>query len=182
MTARARTQLLVLAALILAIALIMFVRSDNGPAESFGQPSNSTRGGGSAERVDAPVVDLKLDRLTAQREDPGEPERNPFRFRPAPPPPAPRVEPGPAPRPEIFVPPPPAGPPPPPPIPLKYFGNAMVQGTRIGYFADARGRIIHGKEGDIIEGRYRVVRVGEDSADLQYADGRGRQTIRLSGQ
>ena len=41
---------------------------------------------------------------------------------------------------------------------------------------------MHGKEGDIIEGRYRVLRVGTDSIDLVYADGRGRQTIRLSGQ
>ena len=38
------------------------------------------------------------------------------------------------------------------------------------------------KEGDIIEGRYRVLRIGTDSADLIYVDGRGRQTIRLSGQ
>ena len=30
--------------------------------------------------------------------------------------------------------------------------------------------------------RYRVLRVGADSLDLAYADGRGRQTIRLSGQ
>lgn len=180
MTARTRKQLLVLAALVLAIALIVYAQSDYGPAESPGQPSNSTGRGVSAERVEAPVVDLKLDRLTAQREDPGEPERNPFRFRPAPPPPAPRVEARPEP-PPVFVP-PPAGPPPPPPIPLKYFGTAVVQGTRIGYFSDARGHIIPGKEGDIIEGRYRVLRVGERSADLQYLDGRGRQTIGLSGQ
>lgn len=182
MTARTRKQLLVLAALVLAIVLIVYAQSDNGQAERSGQPSNSTGRGVSAERVEAPVVDLKLDRLTARREDPGEPERNPFRFRPAPPPPAPRVEARPAPRPEAFLPPPPAGPPPPPPIPLKYFGTAVVQGTRIGYFTDARGHIIPGKEGDIIEGRYRVLRVSERSADLQYLDGRGRQTIGLSGQ
>jgi hypothetical protein len=41
---------------------------------------------------------------------------------------------------------------------------------------------MHGREGDIIEGRFRVLRVGVDSIELAYADGRGRQTIRLSGQ
>jgi hypothetical protein len=41
---------------------------------------------------------------------------------------------------------------------------------------------MNGREGDLIEGRYRVLRVGADSLDLAYADGRGRQTIRLSGQ
>ena len=38
------------------------------------------------------------------------------------------------------------------------------------------------KSGDVIEGRYRLLRVGDNSADLIYLDGRGRQTIRLSGQ
>jgi hypothetical protein len=179
-TTPTRPQLFVVAALVLAIALIVYVQSTDAPAESAGRPSNQSGRGGSAERVDVPVVDLKLDRLTTERSNPGEPERNPFRFRPPPPPPAPRVEARPAPRPEVFAPPP--GPPPPPPIPLKFFGTAVTQGTRIGYFSDARGNVIHGKEGDIIEGRYRVLRIGEDSAELQHADGRGRQTIRLSGQ
>jgi hypothetical protein len=48
--------------------------------------------------------------------------------------------------------------------------------------SDGRGNVFNGKEGDVIEGRYRLLRVGNDSADLIYLDGRGRQTIRLSGQ
>jgi hypothetical protein len=52
----------------------------------------------------------------------------------------------------------------------------------VAVLADGRGNVFHGREGDIIEGRYRVLRVGADSADLMYVDGRGRQTIRLSGQ
>ena len=48
--------------------------------------------------------------------------------------------------------------------------------------SDGRGNVFNGKEGDVIEGRYRLLRVGIDSADLIYLDGRGRQTIRLSGQ
>jgi hypothetical protein len=48
--------------------------------------------------------------------------------------------------------------------------------------SDGRGNVFYGKEGDIIDGRYRVLRVGPDSADLSYTDGRGRQTLRMSGQ
>ena len=57
---------------------------------------------------------------------------------------------------------------------------------RIAIFGDPRsqglGAPVYGKEGDIIEGRYRVLRVGTDSAELAYLDGRGRQTLRMSGQ
>jgi hypothetical protein len=40
------------------------------------------------------------------------------------------------------------------------------------------GRQIPGREGETIEGRYKVVRVTETSVELTYLDGRGRQTIR----
>ena len=53
---------------------------------------------------------------------------------------------------------------------------------RVALLSDGRGGLMNGREGDIIEGRYRVLRVGTDSIELAYADGRGRQTIRLSGQ
>ena len=49
--------------------------------------------------------------------------------------------------------------------------------------SDGRGPCaVHGKEGDIIEGRYRIVRIGDESIEMEYLDGRGRQTIRLTGQ
>jgi Tfp pilus assembly protein PilP len=76
----------------------------------------------------------------------------------------------------------PAGPPPPPPIPLKFIGIVQKQGesTRIAVLSDGRG-VYHGREGDVIEGRYRIVRIGNDSVEMVYLDGRGRQVIRLSG-
>ena len=43
---------------------------------------------------------------------------------------------------------------------------------------DDRG-VYHGREGDIIEGRYRILKIGAESIELAYVDGRGRQTIRL---
>ena len=41
---------------------------------------------------------------------------------------------------------------------------------------------MHGKEGDIIDGRYRILKIGTESIELVYLDGRGKQTIRLTGQ
>jgi hypothetical protein len=44
------------------------------------------------------------------------------------------------------------------------------------------GRFVyHGREGDIIDGRYRLVSVSPSSVQMEYLDGRGRQTLRLSG-
>ena len=72
-------------------------------------------------------------------------------------------------------------PPPPPPISYKFIGT-LTQGDtgRIAVLSDGKF-VYHGREGDIIEGRYRVVKIGEESIQMEYVDGRGRQTIRLSG-
>ena len=125
-----------------------------------------------------PVVDLNLDRLRAAGGELKPTERDPFRFRPKPPPPAPRVQ---AP-PVVFQPPVPTGPPPPPRIPLKYFGFITIGGERTASFSDERGNTFTGKEGDILEGRYRLLRIGPNSVDLAYLDGRGRQSISMTGQ
>jgi hypothetical protein len=78
----------------------------------------------------------------------------------------------------------PQGPPPPPPIPLKFIGvlTAPTQAGRVAILADGRGNTFQAREGDIIEGRYRLLKIGADSAELVHIDGRGRQVIRLSGQ
>jgi len=130
-----------------------------------------------------PVVDLDLDRLRVGGGQLRESERDPFRFRPKAPPPAPPVQA----RPQIFAPPLPPGPPPVPPIPLKYFGVitlTMPDGTKqqMARFIDARGNTFSGKVGDVLEGRYRLLRIGQDSVDLAYLDGRGQQSIRMTGQ
>jgi hypothetical protein len=183
MTARARQRLLIFAGLLAAVALIVYMQREEAPAEPGATASNRSGRGGSAGQVSVPVVDLKLERLTSDPRALEDPERDPFRFRPMPaPPPPPRVEAKPA-APPVFQPPPrPAGPPPRPAIPLKFFGLGISNGVRIAYFVDARGNQMYGKEGDIIEGRYRILRIGTDSAELSYLDGGGTQRIGLTGQ
>jgi hypothetical protein len=141
------------------------------------QTSNSSAGATGPAPV-VPVVDLNLARLRAVGGDLEASKRDPFRFRPKPPPPAPRVQ---AP-PVVFAPPVDTGPPPPPPIPLKYIGVMELRGERVAAFTDGRGNTFNGKEGDILEGRYRLIRIGQDSVDVAYLDGRSRQTIRMTGQ
>jgi hypothetical protein len=132
---------------------------------------------------------VRLDALKTKRPGPGDAERNPFRFQPKAPPPAPPNPGGvggqrgrgpgtetPAPLPQ--PPPVPAGP---PPIPLKYFGWVEKQGEKLAALSDCR-MTYYGREGDTIAGQYRIVKIGVESIVMEYLDGRGRTTIRQSGQ
>ena len=128
---------------------------------------------------------VHLDVLDGERPTPEATERNLFRFKtkappPAPPAPARPVQPV---MPTVMA---PTGPPPPPPlapITLKFIGvvEAPTHGEKIAILSDGRNAPFYGKEGAIIEGRYRILKIGVESVELAYADGRGRQTIRLTG-
>jgi len=67
-------------------------------------------------------------------------------------------------------------------ITMKFIGlvESSESAQKIAILSDGRG-IYEGREGDIIEGRYRILRIGVESVEMAYLDGRGRQTIRLSG-
>lgn len=155
-------------------------------AEPQARPAPARARGKAAAAVDAPaqVGAVKLDALVAERSEPGETARNPFRFQPkvVPPPPrpvvvAPPVVEGP-PRPVA-----PPGPPPLPPIPLKLIGVLeRANGVKWAVLSDGKSTPMYGKDGDIIDGRYAIVKIGAESIEMTYADGRGRQVIRLSGQ
>ena len=53
---------------------------------------------------------------------------------------------------------------------------------KIAVLSDGRGGPINGKEGDLVLGQYRILKIGVESVEIAYADGRGRTTLRLSGQ
>jgi hypothetical protein len=135
----------------------------------------------------AQVPDVRLDALKMHRPGDVGGQRNPFRFYVPPPPPAP-PPPVPTFKPPVAVPQPPIapadiGPPQPPPITLKFIGilEGVPEKGKVAAFSDCRSTM-HGKEGDIIDGRYRLVRIGIESVVMEYPDGRGRTTIRMSGQ
>jgi hypothetical protein len=176
-------QLAVLGVLVAVLIWALFFRgAAEEPAAAPQAPSNPVAGtAGQPRQPQATVADVRLEALGAGRGEAAPATRNPFRFREPPPPPPRPVE---AVRPVQPPPPVPTGPPPPPPIPLRLIGmlNAPTQAGRVAVFSDGRGNTFTGREGDIIEGRYRLVRIAADSAEVAYADGRGRQVIRMSGQ
>jgi len=140
--------------------------------------SRGNRAGAPGPRAtEAPQV--HLDALNEERPVLDSSGRDLFRFRvkPPPPPPAPKAAVGPQPAP------PPPGPPPVPPIALKFIGvvDTPPPGKRVAVLSDGRGAPVYGHEGDTVLGQYRIVRIGAESVEMSYLDGRGRQTIRLSG-
>ena len=167
----------------------------NRPASNQPRPAPGAAG---ATGLDPKDLDVRLEDLSAARPEMPGADRNPFRFVPKPAPP-PDVQPGPAPTTKAAPPPPTevcgdgidndqngqvddgCGPPPPPPIPLKFIGLIEGQGKKLAALSDCKFTY-RGEEGEIIDGRYRLVRIGVESVVMEYVDGRGRTTIRLSGQ
>ena len=133
----------------------------------------------------SPIPELDLKALEAERPEPDETTRNPFRYKPQFAPPEPsrsigRQQQGATSQAASE----PVEPPAPPRIPLKYIGDMTDPrnpGGKIAILSDARGTY-YGREGEVVEGRYRIVRIGVESIELAYLDGRGRQTIRQTGQ
>lgn len=159
--------------------------SSNGTAAAAtpGPRDHEAPGGRRATSAQTAAPDVHLKALDLDRPKPLEGARNLFQFKPKPPPPPPPAA-------QLVA--PPAGPvrtgPPPPPavppIALKFIGIVQTadKAQRLAVLSDGRGGIpVYGKEGDIIEGRYRILRIGNESIEMAYLDGRGRQTIRLSG-
>ena len=170
----------------LGVALIALVIYWMYPSASSGpQPSNQTRdlrGRQTAGQGDPGSLEVRLDALQQPPPQPSGAERNPFRFQPKPPPPPPASAFKPPPLPVgPQLPPQPTAPIGPPPIPLKYFGFFDGRPGKIAGLTDGRD-VFKGREGDIIDGRYRIVKIGVESIVMEYVDGRGRQTIPLRGQ
>jgi len=142
------------------------------------------RGARPSADVVGPADPVKLDALKASHDDPGQAGRNPFRFQPKPAPPPKVVAPpvvSETPRPA--GPTGPTGPPPPAPIALKFVGVLeRASGVKWAVLTDGKSAPMYGKDGDIIDGKYLIVKIGTESIEMSHVDGRGRQVIRLTGQ
>ena len=187
-TGRPRPLLLIMLGLaVIALAMVKLMPSGSTtaarPTSNQPGPSATT---GTAAPVDPKDLDVRLEGLETARPEPSGASRNPFGFAPkTSPPPVERTTP-----PPVVLPPPvtgsadnvqPEGPPPPPPIPLKYLGLIEGQGKRLAALSDCKFTY-RGEEGEIVDGRYRLVKIQVESVVMEYVDGRGRTTIRLSGQ
>lgn len=176
-----RRQVLLLSALVvtLAAALIyQFSGRSNGPTGGPRGGRGAAPAGASSPAGLQAVPEVRLEDLKAPRPEPVSAGRNLFRDRPAPPPPPPAASAAVPARPDPNAPPPP--PPPPPPIPLKFIGVVQAKEGTLAVFSDGRD-VFYGREGDVIEGRYKIIRIGVESVEVSYVDGRGRQRIPLTG-
>ena len=131
-----------------------------------------------------PVTLPEALKLAALEEAPGVTDagRNPFSFgaRPAPPPPPMSVLP-PAPPPAPGAPPAPQGP---PPIAIRLTGmlvDPRTGRTMITLRDPATGTLFQAFEGDVVDGRYRVLQIGVESATVSYVDGSGVRKLSLGG-
>ncbi len=182
-----RRKQILLGALLIALAVVVY-RALAAPEPSADPRAAATSARSTTDARKTPnavtAPDVHLESLKIDRPRPVETERNLFRFKPkAPPPPPPSMRPtGPivtAPA----VPMAPPGPPPPPAITLKFIG--IIEPGRgkpkLAVLSDGQGPPLVGWEGGTVGGRYRILRIGIESIEMSYLDGRGRQTIRLTG-
>ena len=169
---------------IAVLVLAIWSMWPSSPAPSASTATPAARGAQQARTQAAPVVGVKLEALTAERQPPSDTPRNPFRYQPKAPPPPPKPV-APPPTNVSAQPPLPTAPvvPPVPPIPLKFIGIVTrANGVQWAVLTDGKSLPVHGREGDIIDGRYRIVQIGTESITLTYVDGKGRQVVRLTGQ
>jgi len=172
-----------LIALLAVFAAVVSWQVLGGSATPAVPTSNPTgrRAAGAADKAAPPPPDVRLDALARKPPALAGEGRNPFRFGargPAPRPAGPPAGPGLAP--VAPAPPRPAGPGM-APIPLKFIGVVeSPEAGRIAALSDGTF-VYHGREGDVIEGRYRIVKIGVESIVIEHVDGGGRQTIRLTG-
>jgi hypothetical protein len=163
---------------VLAIVIggIAWYRFGGGMAQAETRPttSNPRAGGQAAPGPSLLPEPVKLGELVSESDSPAA-GRNLFRFGVKPPPPAPPPVAAPPPGP----PPPPPPPPGPPPIQLKFLGTMERPdvGRVVALKDPATGAVFQALEGQIVDGRYRVVKIGQTSAVLTYVDGTGQRTI-----
>ena len=184
-----RLRRIVLGVLLVVLAFVLYrawtsLETTATTSAAPGSPSDGKAAAPRSARAAPPAVtapDVHLRALDEERPKPEPTERNLFRFKPKAPAPAPpRGAPPVGARPAPSV---PAGPPPPPPIPLKFIGivESGERSKKIAALVDPTGHPFAGGEGDVIAGQYRILKIGAESIEMSYLDGRGRQTIRMGG-
>ncbi len=74
----------------------------------------------------------------------------------------------------------PVAPPPPPPIPLKFYGFSGSKGGPKQVFLSKGEDIFVAKEGQIIDRRYKILKIGPNSVEVEDVLTNNRQTIPLT--
>jgi hypothetical protein len=179
--ARRRLLLMIAALVVIGVLYEMYggspqyvIPQTTGPAAT--SKPQAGRGTTASQRKTGPVAPQKL-HLEEMEYVPDEPEagRDLFRFGMHPTP-----KPTPTPTPVYTPPPTPTAPPPPPPPKVPLFLTTVLtapDGSRRAYVRDKNGNTFEGVEGDTIDGRYKLVRIGDTSVIMTFVDGTGQTVI-----
>ena len=167
---------------------LLAVAGCQAPASSPGRPGQPAgpvgpgTGAPGSGSVRPPVPpEVRLDEVVPAHPGPVETGRNPFRFGSR----LPVTPPGPGlggPDTESLA----GGPAPDTvlsdPIQLKFIGIVEAPDSvgPVAVLSDGRS-VYHGRQDDIIEGRYRIIRIDVESIEIEVLDGGRRRTLRLSG-
>ena len=172
-----------MAAAILVVGKFLFYSTGSGPAAASPAPAPETSrakagGGGKKPVLLARSLDpeLRYDWLQASENTKYQGNgRNIFRAQEI-------VIPKPAAPPTKTPPPPPVdpGPPPPPPINLKFFGFANRPGEAKKVFLEQGEDIFVASEGDIVNRRYKVLKIAPTSVEVEDVLNNNRQSIPLT--
>lgn len=182
MTTQAKRLLMILAASVGLALLLQTWGNPDAPPPPTGRASRPTQRRAAGAASPRPATNEVVALRSAQLESPP-PEfavgRNPFRFYeppPPPPPPPPRLSPAEIAalrQPPVVTLPPPTPPAPPKPQPpqirFKYLGSFGPEGKRIAVFLDGENTL-NAREGDVVLNKFRVAKIGYESADIEFVD------------
>jgi hypothetical protein len=181
MPAKASTREVVVLAVLLVVlaAVVIYELRTGGAPRAAGAAvharTDSSRVATARDR-EAAVPEVRLSALRSLASMPVPAlGRNPFVERPVPPPAPP--PPGRGAAGAVLL---PAGPPPPPPITLRLVAIVQGSGRPIAALSDGR-EVFYGREGDVVEGRYKIIKINVESIDISYLDGRGQRRLGLTG-
>jgi hypothetical protein len=178
-----------IAGVLLVVAVVLVVRAfrsegDSAPPSTLAataprpsptaSPGNTQTGRKAARQLLAQTLDptLRFDLLKSSEDVTYKGTgRDIFRSQPEPPP-IPKPQP-------MDVKPVAATPPPPPPIDLKFYGFASRKDGYKRIFLSKGEDIFVAKEGDIVDRRYKIVHIGQNSVDVEDVLTNNRQTLPL---
>lgn len=127
----------------------------------------------------SPLPVIGYDRLVADRPvDPGLGRRDLFDY-PAPPP-----TPTPEPTPEVVETPPPVTvptPTPEPPLNIKYIGAVERKGVKVAMLLTDKKEVLTGQVGEVVGNRFKIVKIGLESLDIQEVGSGSVRRIPLKG-
>jgi hypothetical protein len=179
-----RTQQGAAAVLALGLAAAFYFWARSGTPSTASADGTAPRGPAGPVGTESDVPRIDLGRLESPKDRSGAGRRDLFDFGvpPAPPPPPATVA---TPVPEVAgppLPPPPPTPTPLPPLTVRYVGAIEdKRGLRVAVFLTDKEEVLTGQAGQLVGNRFRIVRIGLESVDIQEVGSDQTRRIPLGG-